>query len=151
MKTAEQILNEKERPMLTVSPETHLYDALKTMVEYQTGAIVVQDKGNVIGIWTERDLMADSLIENFDLHKAKMADHMSTQLHKVAYDEPIYKLPDKMLGLYIRHLFVEKEGQIIGILSSGDVLRACLMERTRQLKSISWDYYENWGWNEKGK
>ena len=52
------------------------------------------------------------------------------------------------LGLFLRHLLIEKEGEFIGMLSIGDVLRAGLLEKDQQFKEISdfvsWDYYENW-------
>ena len=52
------------------------------------------------------------------------------------------------MGLYLRHLPIEKEGKFIGMLSIGDVLRASLIAMDEQLKEInafvSWDFYENW-------
>jgi hypothetical protein len=60
-------------------------------------------------------------------------------------------LSDLFLGLYHRHLLIEKDGKYIGLLSSGDVIRAGLLERDRELKKlnklVSWHYYENWGWD----
>lgn len=144
MKTAEDILKESNQKIIAVSPRTTLYKALKKMVNNNIGAIAVKEKGKVIGIWTERDLSKNSLNQDFELKSALVKDYMSTNLTTVNYDEPSYKLSDKLLGLRVRHLFVVKEEQIIGLLSSGDVLRACLIERTEQLKSVSWEYYENW-------
>jgi CBS domain-containing protein len=52
------------------------------------------------------------------------------------------------LGLFVRHLLIEKEGEYIGMLSIGDVLRASLLSKHRQFAElnefVSWDYYENW-------
>lgn len=59
------------------------------------------------------------------------------------------------LGLFLRHILVEKEGEYIGLLSIGDVLRAGLLEKDRQFREInkffSWDYYENWKAGRKKK
>ena len=53
-------------------------------------------------------------------------------------------------GLRIRHLLVEKEGRPIGLLSAGDVMKATLEMKNRELKAlnamVSWDYYEDWRW-----
>ena len=53
----------------------------------------------------------------------------------------------------MRHILVEREGNYIGILSIGDVVRASLLEKDRQIKELnalaSWEYYENWGWDRK--
>ncbi len=52
------------------------------------------------------------------------------------------------LGLFLRHLLIEKDGEYIGMLSIGDVLRASLLAKARQFQElnefVSWDYYENW-------
>ena len=58
---------------------------------------------------------------------------------------------DKFIGLRLRHLPVEKEGEFIGLLSVGDVLKASLHEKTEELEKlngmVSWDYYEEWRWD----
>jgi len=59
------------------------------------------------------------------------------------------------LGLFIRHILVEKDGDYIGLLSIGDVLRASLVAKDLQIKGLNaiggWEYYENWGWPRKKK
>ncbi|MFA4839639.1 MAG: CBS domain-containing protein [Candidatus Neomarinimicrobiota bacterium] len=149
MKRAIDIILEKDRPMVSVTPQTTIWEALQMMVADKIGAIVVKEDENVVGIWTERDLMNNIVQPDFDSKTAKIQDYMSRDLKTVNFDEPIYKLPDLMLGLFIRHLFVVQESMIIGLLSIGDVFRACLIERTRELESVSWEYYENWRWGRK--
>ena len=60
----------------------------------------------------------------------------------------LHKLEEMFLGLFVRHLLVEKDGDYIGLVSIGDVLRANLLEKDRRFKEIndfvSWDFYENW-------
>jgi signal-transduction protein with cAMP-binding, CBS, and nucleotidyltransferase domain len=57
------------------------------------------------------------------------------------------------LGLFIRHVLIEKEGEYIGLLSIGDILRANMLEQDQKIKELnavaSWEYYENWGWDRK--
>jgi hypothetical protein len=57
--------------------------------------------------------------------------------------------------LFLRHLIIEKDGEHIGFLSIGDVLRANLLEKDRQFQEINalvgWDYYEDWKWGRKNK
>ena len=59
------------------------------------------------------------------------------------------------LGLYTRYVMIEKEGKFVGLLSIGDVLRANLLAKDREIKDLnamaSWEYYENWGWDPKKK
>jgi hypothetical protein len=57
------------------------------------------------------------------------------------------------LGLFVRHLLIEKDDAYIGLLSIGDVLRASLLKKDQQFKDlnafVSWEYYENWKWGRK--
>lgn len=151
MKLAEDILNEKDRPMISVQQNTTLVDALKTMVKNDIGAIVIKKGEDVVGIFTERDLLKLAAGRKFDPESTIVKDIMTTNLFSAPYNDPIYLLLDKILGKRIRHIFIEKEGRFIGILSAGDVTKACLNERTREMESISWDYYENWRWKPKKK
>ncbi len=147
MKTAEEIVKVKGNHMESVLSDDTLNIALNKMVEKKIGAIVVKDSNKVVGIWTERHLMKSITNKEFNLETAIVKDYMTKDFETVDYDEPIYKLSDKMLGLYTRYLFVKKHKKIIGILSSGDIIRACLVERLKEVKSLSVDYY-NKGLNE---
>ncbi|MGC9364034.1 MAG: cyclic nucleotide-binding/CBS domain-containing protein [Fidelibacterota bacterium] len=151
MKLAEDILNEKDRPMISVQQTTILVDALKTMAKNDIGAIVIKKGKEVVGIFTERDLLKLAAGRKFDPDSTIIKDVMTTDLFSAPYNDPIYLLLDKILGKRIRHILIEKEGRFIGILSAGDVTKACLNERTREMDSIIWDYYENWRWKPKKK
>lgn len=150
MRTAEEMLKEKGDHMIYVSPETTISDALRLMIEKQIGAILVKEKDQIVGIWTERDLMRNTITAGFDVSSAKVADYMTTGLKAAPHSDTVYKLLDKFLGLRLRHLLIEKEGEYVGLLSIGDVIKASLIEKDQELKKlnamISWEYYENWRW-----
>lgn len=154
MKTAADIVGMKNTSIISVSPQATIAEALQTMVAHKIGAILVMDAGLIVGIWTERDLMRNIQQEGFDLQSAKMDDYMVKDVKFAAYDETVYELMDKFLGLRLRHLPVEKEGEFIGLLSVGDVLKASLNEKTEELEKlngmVSWDYYEQWRWDSEG-
>ncbi len=145
---AEDILNEKGPELICVSPETTIYDALKIMIDKKIGAILIKKDDECIGIWTERDLMRNTVIEGFDPKTAKIGDYMTTNLVSASYDDPVYSLADKILGLRIRHLLIEREGNYIGLLSAGDIIRTGLQLRTEQLEELDQivhlDYYTKW-------
>lgn len=149
MKTAEDILNEKDRSIISVRKNATVYESLKLMVKNNIGAIVIKDGDRVVGIFTERDLLKISVKKMVDPEKTMIKDLMTTNLFSAPYNDPIYLLLDKILGKRVRHIFIEKEGKYIGILSAGDVTKASLNERTREMESVSWDYYENWRWKPK--
>lgn len=155
MKTAEDIINEKGRPNLHVTPDATVRDALKAMTAGKVGAILVKEGDEVVGIWTERDLMKNTLAEGFDAGTAAIGELMSEGLKYAPHSASIYTMMDMFLGLRMRHLLIEKGGKFIGLLSAGDVMRACLEEKSQELKDLNaivgWKYYEDWGWHERDR
>jgi len=153
MKTAAEILQDKDSHIISVSPDTTIIEALRVMIKNHIGGILIQEGDNIVGIWTERDLMRNSITANFDVKKAKIKDYMTTGLLSAPHTDTVYQLLDKFLGMRLRHLLIEKDGNYIGLLSIGDVIRATLLEKDVELKElnaiVSWEYYENWQWRKK--
>ena len=153
MYTAETILNEKEYDIISTSSNSLIKDALKIMTEKKIGSMLVSENDNLVGIWTERDLMRNVIDDSCNLETAKIGDYMTTKLRSAPYDSSIYQLLDIFLGKRFRHLLIEKDGNYIGILSMGDVIKASLNEKTKELSelkaTVSWEYYENWKFKKK--
>lgn len=148
MKTAEDILNEKARDIISVAADTTIGETLMVMTHHRIGAILVRQADQIMGIWTERDLMYNTLQTDFDVATSKIGDYMITKLVSVDCSETCYELMDKFLGMRLRHLLITKNGQYIGMLSAGDVMKSTLQEKNREFEElnfeVSWDYYENW-------
>ncbi|MBN2280958.1 MAG: CBS domain-containing protein [Candidatus Marinimicrobia bacterium] len=147
MKTAEEILKVKGTEIVSVESGSTIFEAIQLMNEKNIGSVVIMKSGEILGLWTERHLKNAILMEDFDIHKSIIDEYMNKNLDIVTADEPIYLLSDKLLGKKIRYLFVGKNNKIIGLLSAGDVIRACLIERTHQLQDIGLEYYESWKHN----
>ena len=106
------------------------------------------EEEKIVGIWTERDLMFRAMEEGFDAKTAQLKDNMSVNLISANVDEQAYQLYDKFLGRRIRHLLIEEDGEYIGLLSVGDVMRANLQQKNEEFEElnhmVSLEYYENW-------
>jgi CBS domain-containing protein len=155
MYNAEDIINGKNTDIISTSPDSTVADALKIMLEKKIGAIAIKDGDKYVGIWTERDLMKNVVTEGFFSKTSKIKDFMSTDLKTAQFNESVFALQDKMLGKRMRHLFIEKENKIIGILSTGDLIKCILNDKTKELKElnaiVNFDYYENWKFEKKNK
>lgn len=151
MITAEEVLKEKNREMVCIPSDRTILEALRLMNKQNIGAILVKQEGKIVGIWTERDLLHNMNLPEFDPDTDLIGDYMTTPLYTAAYSTSILKIKEMFLGLFIRHILIEKDGDYIGLLSIGDVLRATLIDQDRQIKELnkiaSWEYYENWGWH----
>ena len=153
--TALDILEDRGKEIVSVPVDSTIYDAVKLMVEKGIGAIMIRDGDDYLGIWTERDLMWNVLEPDFDFKKALIRDYMVTELKCAPHTDTIYQLLDKLLGLRIRHLIIQKEGKHIGLISKRDITRAVLVKKSNEYeklnKIVSWDYYEDWKWKKKKK
>jgi signal-transduction protein with cAMP-binding, CBS, and nucleotidyltransferase domain len=148
IRTARDILKEKGGHLVTINSDATVHQALTVMTQNKVGAIVIVEDEKIIGIWTERDLMFRVLEEGFDPKTARLADNMSVNLISANVEEQSYQLYDKFVGRRIRHLLIEEDGEYIGLLSVGDVMKATLQQKNKEFEElnhmVSLEYYENW-------
>jgi CBS domain-containing protein len=153
LKTAEDIILDKNNEIVCVGKTQTVAEAIDLMNANKIGAILVKEGDEMIGIWTERDYLRGSSDPAFDPKKARVGDHMTSPLHFAKHDSTLTQLEEMFLGLYLRHIPVKKDNRFLGMVSIGDVLRADLLAKDRQIKELnsmaSWQYYENWGWDRK--
>ena len=150
MQTAEDIVKDKNSEIVSIGYDQTVLKTCQVMTEKKIGAILVQKNGEFVGIWTERDLLYNIGTPGFNPSTTRVGDYMTAPLHAVPHGTRLHKLSDMFLGLFVRHLLVEKEGEYIGLISIGDALRANLLEQDRRFKAynefVNWDFYENWRW-----
>lgn len=153
MKTAEDIIHEKNKEMVCIDPNQSVQDAVELMVSRRIGALLIKEGGLLVGIFTERDLLRNTAKKEFVPNQARVGDYMTSPLYTTSHDTPLLKLTEIFLGRYFRHLIIEKQGRPIGMISIGDALRASMLEKDRQIKELNeiagWEYYESWGWDRK--
>ena len=150
MKTSGEILQEKGQEIISVPVGTTIYEAAKVMTQNKIGAILVTKDDVIIGIWTERDLLHNIVSEDFNPKTAFIENYMVAGLQTASHTATVYNLLDKFLGMRLRHLLIVEEGNYIGLLSTGDVVKATLFQKNQELEElnaiVSWEYYENWQW-----
>lgn len=130
MPTVRQLLNEKpQRAVISVSPESTVYQALQVMADMDVGAVLVMARGEVLGIFSERDYARRIVLQGRTSVTTPVRDIMTC---KVVYVEPKNTLQECMALMtdrHIRHLPVLEDGLVIGMLSIGDLVRATIAEQ----------------------
>jgi len=153
MKTANDIVSEKGTQIFSVDHRTPLREALELMVAKKVGSVVVMKDRRPVGIWTSRDLMRNLLSDEFDPVNRPIEDYVERRIHSAPHTDTAYNLMDKFLGLRVNHLLIEKDDRFIGMLSTGDVMKAMITEKNEELEKlntmVSWEYYEEWQWKPK--
>jgi signal-transduction protein with cAMP-binding, CBS, and nucleotidyltransferase domain len=148
MNNAEEIVKDKKREIVFIPHNESILRACQVMVENKIGALLVEQNNKFVGIWTERDLLRNITTPGFDPQTARVGDYMTAPLHSAPHTTRLHKLEELFLGLFVRHILVEKQGEIIGMVSIGDVLRANLLEKDERFRTcnefVTWEHYEKW-------
>lgn len=131
-----QILQDKQKKILTVKPEDMLYQALKIMADNNIGALVVVKETKVIGMFSERDFVRKAVIDKRLSMDLKVQDLMTSLVCYVRPEQSINECMALMTEKRIRHLPVLDEDKLVGIVSIGDVLKHTIEEKEFTIKNL---------------
>jgi CBS domain-containing protein len=110
-------------PVITVDEDATAVHVAELMEKHELGCIIVVGReGKPVGIITERDLVTRVLAKNLKPDAVKAKDVMTTPLITIGPDETINEAARKMSRLNIRRLGVVYKGELIGLISSKDIL-----------------------------
>ena len=112
--------------LMTVTPETPLADVQRMFVEEEIhGAPVVDDEGVVRGVVSSLDLLRDSAeLEGRGGSELTATDAMTRELVSVTSDTPVAEIAQKMRLQHIHRVLVIDDEQLVGVVTSFDLLRA---------------------------
>jgi len=110
-------------PVVTIEENAPANRAAELMDKHGLGCIIVTSKdAKPLGIITERDLVGRVLAKNVKPDAIKVKDVMTSPLMTIEPDETISEAARRMSRLNIRRLGVIYKGQLIGLVSSKDIL-----------------------------
>lgn len=136
MKTVADILEIKGSDVWTINPDTLVFDALKAMADRNVGALVVLDGAEVAGILSERDYARKVILHGKSSRELKAREIMSTNVYFVSPQENIEECMAVFTNKRVRHLPVLQDGELIGIISIGDVVKAVIAEQEYTIKHL---------------
>jgi CBS domain-containing protein len=108
------------------------FKALELMAEKNIGALPVVDAengGRLLGMFSERDYARKVILKGKSSQATTVSELMSSPVTTVALDDTIETCMELMTTRHIRHLPVIDHGQMIGLVSIGDVLNALVREQ----------------------
>ncbi len=107
--------------IITLPPDTAVRAATKVMAKHKIGAVPVTERGRLIGIFTERDLISRVIAREADPDATRLGDVMTPQPQTIDVEENAGKALQMMRDGGFRHLPVTRKGQLIGIVSIRDI------------------------------
>jgi len=131
------ILAQKGGLVFTVSPGTTVAQAAQHLSTRRIGSVLVMDGTNTIaGIVSERDLVRAMALHGGGALDLEVRQVMTRDVVTCHPDDPIERVMGLMTAGRFRHLPVEDRGELIGLISIGDVVKARLEEARHETEAL---------------
>ena len=133
----ENILQSKGMTVLTVTTHAPISDAVHILNKHRIGAVVVlADNGTVAGILSERDIVRHLADDPARLLSRAVREIMTTTVITCGRDTSISQLMEQMTQHRIRHIPIVENGELIGIVSIGDVVKRKIEEAEQEATAL---------------
>jgi CBS domain-containing protein len=123
------ILQTKGNAIYSVEPDTMVYRAIELMCEKNIGGLLIVENGKLVGIFTERDYARKLILKGKSSKDTPIKDLMTSNLVTVSPETSIDDCMRVMTGRKIRHLPVLDNGNLVGVISIGDVVHYVIEEQ----------------------
>lgn len=123
-KTVAEVLKSKPiSNVYSVAPDSSVFVAVKLMAEKGIGALVVLEGERLAGIVSERDYVRKVAVQERSPANLKVSDIMTSKVITVTSGEDSRRCMELMTSGRLRHLPVVDDGQLVGLLSIGDLVK----------------------------
>ena len=128
MNSVNDLLRDKGDRVWTIAPAASVYAALELMAQANIGAVVVTESGQVVGIFSERDYARKVILQGRSSKTTPVSELMTHDVLYVSPADTIENCMALMTAKRLRHLPVLDAGQLVGLISIGDVVKAILSD-----------------------
>jgi CBS domain-containing protein len=134
-----EILEEKGRQVLEIEADASVFEAVGRMVEANVGSLLVTEGGKVTGIVTERDYLRRVTLHGRTDEDTAVREIMSSPLIVATPETLVDECMALMTDRRIRHLPVVDGGEVVGVVSIGDVVKFKSKQQSFEIKYLT-DY-----------
>lgn len=137
MKTLKQILDEKvQENIISVTPDTTVYDALIIMAEKHIGALAIMENDTLVGIFSERDYAREVTLKGKSSRETAIKEVMTSKLIYGQATDLVDSAMSTMSNKRIRHLPVMDGDEVLGMLSIGDLVKATIAYQEHLIQQL---------------
>jgi CBS domain-containing protein len=137
MKTVAQLMKLKaHQDVFIIHPDQMVLDALRLMAEKNVGALPVVENGTVVGVVSERDYARKVVLAGRSSVGTPVRAIMSAPVITVGLNEKVDTCMNTMTDGHLRHLPVVDDGQLVGLLSIGDLVKEAIDEQASLINQL---------------
>ena len=136
MRNVNQILGGKAMKVVSVGPETPVLDVIRLMAEHHIGSVLVTQGGRLVGIATERDYARKVILQGRSSSDTPVAHIMSSPVVTITAHDTVQKCMQMMTDRKVRHLPVMEGGDVIGMVSIGDLVAAVIADQREEIDQL---------------
>ena len=124
-----ELLHRRSGDIFRIKPSASIEHAANSMTENNIGALFVEDgTDNIVGVISERDIVAGISERGANLLDATVSDLMTRDLVRCEPDTSVNEAMGMMTDRRVRHLPVFEDNKLIGLVSIGDLVKYRIME-----------------------
>jgi len=136
MTTIETLLRIKGNDIWSVAPQATVYEALQILSEKDVGALLVVHKGEVVGIFSERDYARKLVLKGKFSKDTPVGELMTREVLYVGPESTIEDCMALMTAKSVRHLPILENKQLIGIVTLGDVVKQIISQQEFTIEQL---------------
>jgi len=134
--TITSILKNKGAEIYSIAPDAPVHDALAIMAEKGVAAVLVLAKGKLAGIVSAKDYGRKVVLRGRSARDTPVQEIMTTPVVTVTLEATTWECMAIMTQHHIRHLPVFSKGELVGMVSLGDLARAVIADQAFQIDQL---------------
>lgn len=136
MKLVKHLLDKKGHDVIAISPSATVLEAITMMAERSVGSLAVMQDNKLLGIVTERDYARKVIVKGRASESTTVAEIMTSDLKTASSSDTVNACMNIMTDKRIRHLPVVDDGDVVGMISIGDLVQAIITDQKEEIEQL---------------
>ena len=137
MKPVSELLKKRNSSVYQVTPSVTVFEALRLLAEYGVGAMIVMDKGKLVGVVSERDYTRKIALQGRNSKETTVADIMTRDVVTVTLKTGTRACMNLMSQKKIRHLPVLDGAKVVGMISILDIMDDIIADHEQTISQLT--------------
>ena len=136
MKLVKHLLDNKDGTIISIAEDASVLEAITLMADHAVGSLLVMDGQVLKGIVTERDYARKVIVKGRSSNTTQVGEIMTSKVVTATVEQTVTDCMTVMTERKIRHLPVVDDGQVIGMISIGDLVQAIIAQQQEDIQHL---------------